>query len=1053
MATNHAQLTSLSKKQLINLLQQQSGSDQAVDHVSFEKYTSEIISISPDALLILDPKDMRLLNCNKAALKLLQLQERKQLEKYLDKLFEQRPLFYDLLLELSSTLSEEPQMSMEVEFDTSEHQQRFGDLVVRKIEVLGRSLLMLRIVDITEVKQTQIQVLDSERQLEMAQEIAQIGSYIYYQQEKRFQFSKTFFQILDLEKEDPKPETFKDLTEFVLEDDRPLLQESIQRVYQNREDISLEFRVLSKMGDLKYFFCKVKVEEGPYGHISKVVGTVQDITDRILTEQRLRESEERYRLTIENTNDGVWYYNFKTLEGFMSPKFDKYLGFEDRKITTDSVDRWFEKVHPDDRQKYRRMYDDCVSGLIDSYRMEFRYKVSDGQYTWVESGAALMRDNKENPSHLMGTIRKIHTRKLAEIKLKEQERFLSMAQRVAHIGSWIWYTDQNFLQLSDELYHILQIDNSVVQPELSQMILGMVEDEEAGNVDRFIYEMTSLPDDLQYTTDAKMRMPEGEIKVFRITAQAYKRNLEGDITEMIGTVQDISDYKRREQELREAKEQAEVSQRAKDRFLQIVSHEIRNPLNAIIGITNLLEQSELWQSQKEQLATLSFSSRHLLSIINDILDTAKLQYGNIKLDQLPFSLQEQLTQIEETFKPLAANQETDMQLTLDDKLPPLVLGDPTRFNQIIFNLLSNSVKYTYRGLISLKADMLSTEGKLSYVQFKISDTGSGIPANKLDKVFEAFEQFDLPQSEQKGGTGLGLYIVRELVGIMNGKIDVRSDFGEGTTFLLTLPFEQAQQEIDHEDALQKPQADLSKKKVLYVEDAHYNQLLLKGYAQVWNLQLDLASSVEEAIKKVTSNRYDLILTDYRLPDGTGSDLALRSPDIHKEAKIPLVVISAYQMEGVSELYLFDDYIQKPINFDKFFYILKKYLNKKAIAHKEKKYFNASSQKNALHYLEETQPEYFEKIVDEILVELPDYQRKIIQSIDDGNYRLYLSTVHKLSSALKMVQGDDLLNYLQDMEDLPTNTQAKNEARKKIKNLFLEIENTCLDLKEISKKTQ
>ncbi len=1053
MTFKREELNRLTKQALVDMLLKRDTSEKKTSSEEgvFEVYTREIVDLSPDALLIFRPDEMQLVACNLAALQLLELDSRDHMENYLLKLFRERPLFYDLLKELGSTFSQQSKVSMEVEFDTYEKHQRFGDLVVRKVEVMGRPLLMLRIIDITELKQVQMQALDSERQLEMAQEIAQIGSYIYYEDEKRFQFSKAFFSLLDLGANAAKPLSMCDLMNYIVEEDRPRMVEAIEQLYSRKKDISLQFRIISHEGATKHLFCKVKVELGRLGQMSKLVGTIQDISERVMTEQRLKESEERFRLTVENTNDGVWYWNFRTLEGYMSPKFEPTLGFEDEVIDEQSVNKWFMKVHPEERQAYRDTYEACIRGFTDSFMMEFRYQALNGAYIWVESGAALFRDENNDPHYLLGTIRDIQDRKEAEFQLREKERFLSMAQGVAKIGSWIWDRETDSLQYSDELYHIMELSGQIDGKKLGDEVISLVVDEDKERVDCFISEARNLNDHEQHFLEARIHVASGNIKVLRTLGQVYQRNALGEVTKLIGTTQDITQDKLREQELVAAKEQAEVSQRAKDRFLQIVSHEIRNPLNAILGITRLLEQSKLAQTQQEQVATLGFSSRHLLSIISDILDTAKLQYGNIKLDRVPFSLASQLHQIEELFRPLAADQQTQLLFTLDDKLPKLVMGDPTRFNQIIFNLLSNAVKYTYRGTINLEARLLKEKHDSALLQFEVSDTGTGIPSEKLDKVFEAFEQFDLPQSQQKGGTGLGLYIVHQLLSLMDGNIEVQSNFGEGTVFTITLAFDQARDEPYHAAVSTQHLADFSECRILYVEDAHYNQLLLKGYAQGWNLKLDVASDIGEALRMIKNQAYDLILTDYSLPDGTGSDVAKGLEALKLREKIPLIVISAYQIEEDLEQFDFDDYLQKPINFDKFFYILRKYLAKNISGSGQELPGPEDGDVNVLQYLEENQPAQYHKVIDNLVEELPDFQAKVMQSIETHNYRLYLLTVHKLSSALKMIQQQKLLDYLQNMEDLPTTAEGKLRVKKQVKSYFLEVKENCKAINLSGKK--
>ncbi len=313
MTLNRSDLLKLSREELVSLLLEKERQDQpdSLNERLLDIYVKEIIHLSPDPLLLINPNGMQLEGCNKGALKLLEIDTEDELRKYLADLFRERPLFFELLVELSSTLSEEPEISMEVEFSTSDHQPRYGDMACRKIEVMGQPFLMLRVVDITEIKQNQIRILDSEKQLEMAQEIAKIGSYIFIENNKEYQFSKNCYSLLDLQVDDPRPDNLKALLGFVVSEDRAGVCQFIRQLYQQKEGRSAEFRIISHQANLKHLTCIAQPQMDEEGLLKKVVVTLQDISERVHTEQKLRESEERYRLTIENTTDGVWYWNIR----------------------------------------------------------------------------------------------------------------------------------------------------------------------------------------------------------------------------------------------------------------------------------------------------------------------------------------------------------------------------------------------------------------------------------------------------------------------------------------------------------------------------------------------------------------------------------------------------------------------------------------------------------------------------------------------------------------------------------------------------------------------
>jgi PAS domain S-box-containing protein len=1040
MAYTRAYLDRLSKEELVQLMldRQQSRMTEPMDEERLmQAYTDDIIHLSPDAIMLINPETLFLESCNQPALDLLGLEDYEGLSRYLDHILQDRPLFYEILRELGTTLDEQPDISMEVEFKTSQGALRWGQMVCRKIKVLGQAFLLIRVVDISSIKQAQLQLLDSESQLKVAQEIASMGSYIYKVQPGEVQYSDALYKLFDVEEKKEDHPTTDFFQQYLHPEDVAYVEKIMSDVFSEKKGCSYQHRIITAKGIEKVLYCNIMLELDSQGEVSKVLGTLQDVTERVQTEQKLKESEERYRLTVENTTDGVWYLNLDTYESYLSPKYRQMLSYENRENHNESLKSWFEGIHPEDKQEAYLSYSACVKGDIDQFVAEFRYLNGVGQYVWIESRGSLIRDRRNRPAYMLGAITNIQSRKEAEERLKEKEKILNFAQNVAKVGSWLWDSTTDTLEFSDEMYCIMEIDPDVENRNIGKRMISLIHEEDWPKVYQFFDAIreTTEEDQIQ-TMELRMTTPAGSKKSIRTIGKVYARDKQGQVTKVLCTTQDITDDKNREQELIAAKEQAEVSRQAKDRFLQIVSHEIRNPLNAIVGITKLLQQSDLGSRENEQIRTLSFSAGHLLSIINDILDTAKLQYGKLSLDVLPFDIREQLRQTEELFRQQAADKEADLRFTIDKSIPDTVNGDPTRFNQIIFNLLSNAVKYTYRGIISLEASMQQQEGEHCTIRFVIADSGVGISAENLEKIFDPFEQDDLLINQQKGGTGLGLYIVRQLVGLMDGNIRVESTFGKGTRFIVTIPFAISGTAAATEKSrhLQAKFA-LKGKRILYVEDAVYNQLLLKGYAQVWDLSLDLAGSISEGVDMARQHQYDLILTDFRLPDGTGLDVAEKIKQLgdHYTA-VPIIAISAYQLEERQGDYPFDDYLQKPIDFDKFFYLLRKYL-KKNDEEVELTAETAAGVQGALGYLQEHQPGHYQQIVRNLEPELKELREQLLTSIEEQNYRLFLLTVHKLSSALKMIQEEGFLEYLQSLEDLPENPDLKKELLDNISQSF------------------
>jgi len=1051
MAYTKAYLERMEKEELVELLLEQQKTKTQQETVQYEKselvklYADQVINLSPDAILLINHETLFLEGCNQAALDLLELETKESLGRYLDDLFQERPVFFEILKELGSALIEDPEVSMEVEFTTSRSNQRWGHMVCKKITLLENSLLFIRIIDITTIKSAQQQLTESEQRLAEAQQIAQLGSYTIRLTKKGMvsHYSSTFQQIMGVESDEEMESFTKNYASYVHPDDRKFVKKRIARLQKKKKGDRFEHKILTKKGEEKHILSIMRTELNEEGKLSKIIGTIQDITRQKEAEALLKESEERYRLTAENTNDGIWYWNMQTNDVYASPKYRWILNELKQKEEQLDQEYWQTIIHPEDYLRVKKLFKEFMDAKIPRFRKEIRLSGGNDNFQWYETKGTLIRDERGKHHYVVGAISNIHHRKLAEQKLVEQDRILNFAQHIAKVGSWTWDVKEDVLSMSDELYNIYEIDNRIKGKGLAEKANKMVVKEDIEKVKTFFRNLMAMPgESSSYSIEFKIVTNSGKEKVLRSTGKFYVRSGIGVAEKLIGTTQDITEVKQREKELIQAKEQAEVSRQAKDRFLQIISHEIRNPLNAIIGISRLLQQSVKGEN-KEQVNTLNFSASHLLSLINDVLDTAKLQYGKITLEEIPFSITEQLRQTEELFRPQLADKETQLRVELADDIPEEVLGDPTRFNQIVFNLLSNAVKYTYRGEIALQVRLVKQLADHYLMEFTIKDSGVGILAKNLKKIFDAFEQDDLLINQQKGGTGLGLFIVKELVGLMSGDIRVESEFGFGTQFIFTLPFSKVPRSGQREEINRlQPNFQLFDKKVLYVEDAVYNQLLLKGFMQTWDLELDLAANVEEAIEKASKNKYDLILTDFRLPDGSGADVVQELKELHPHyLEVPFIVISAYNLENDGQLD-FDDYIQKPIDFNKFFYVLRKYLTTSntgsADTQEVMEEVATEKQSDALEFLRSHQPTHYQKIVDNMQNDLTGIKDELLKSVLEQNYRLYLQMVHKLSSALKIMHETKFLTFLEGIEDLPSQKSEKEVFVNKINEFFEEI---------------
>ena len=419
--------------------------------------------------------------------------------------------------------------------------------------------------------------------------------------------------------------------------------------------------------------------------------------------------------------------------------------------------------------------------------------------------------------------------------------------------------------------------------------------------------------DIQYTTPGG-RSFWGNTTVKPLTSGAMQQ---GDV--IVLRIVDVTDRKNRELELKKSQGSTEESFKSREKFLSQISHEIRTPLNAVLGMTHLMLQSNPREDQRKLLQTLKFSGDNLTALINDILDLSKIEAGQLRLENREFNLIEFIQGIKITYKSLVNDRGILFRLLIEDEVPTFVLGDVNRLGQVLNNLLNNAVKFTEEGQIVLSVYMEKEESEQYILLFEVADTGIGIPEEKLQIVFEPYQQAG---PSKYGGTGLGLSIVKNIVELQKGTISVQSTEGKGTTFRVALPFGKSDQlNQTQESSTQSFMAEfqsLEGLRVLYVEDVIPNQLLMEGLSNKWDVQLDTALNGLEALQKVKNNQYDLILMDIQMPemDGYETTREIRNlKDSHYE-NIPIIALTASVSDRTKQRIQetgMNDYISKPIN--------------------------------------------------------------------------------------------------------------------------------------------
>lgn len=489
------------------------------------------------------------------------------------------------------------------------------------------------------------------------------------------------------------------------------------------------------------------------------------------------------------------------------------------------------------------------------------------------------------------------------------------------------YTDNKWW-FSSNTYTLLGIDRK--SKNFTDTIASLIHPEDINMVKENVLEAFANQSDLNL--QFRIKEKQGNFIWIKIKGACRKENNKIYLT---AAFLDITKNKENELELQMEKLKAEAAMKVRDEFLANISHEIRTPLNAIVGYTQVLLNEVENKYHRRNIKVIKDSSKHLLTLINDIIDISRIELGELRLTVEDTNLKDSFNYLKDVFEPKAEEKGLKLICEYDESIPSLLRADETRINQIILKLLSNALKFTDEGEVRLCIKLLNKNQHRADVLFQVSDTGIGMSKEHFGKIFNTFEQIDSSSSKKYRGAGIGLTIVKKLVKLMDGKIDVESIINTGSTFKVYLSFDIVKETLHNNDTIEKDLFVLNTKiepkdiRVLVAEDNVVNQMLIYDLLSMLKIDnIDIACNGYEALEYFKNNTYDILITDIQMPEMNGIEVTkeIRSKEEYKD--FPIIALTANVMnEQLDEYYSagINDYIAKPLEVEEFIQMLNSYL--------------------------------------------------------------------------------------------------------------------------------
>jgi PAS domain S-box-containing protein len=683
-----------------------------------------------------------------------------------------------------------------------------------------------------------------------------------------------------------------------------------------------QMRFKHRAGGCRWLEVYARRIEDEHGRAVGLSGSLIDITEQKLAQDQLIISEQRLHQALRATDSHLWDWDMGRAQPYVDPLWLASLGYlltEDERARVD----WGAQLHPEDRPRWVAHLREHLRRERLELDIEMRFRMINGDYRHTLVRGKAVAWSGRRALRLAGTLQDISPRKEAEAAAQRQQELTEQILDQLPIAVFLKDRSGRFVRFNRTFQRYSTFTRE-------QMMGHRIEDFASERWSAATHE-----EDAQAWSSGRMVTSERRLNRLDPPVDMLINRIvitSGGESYLLGFSIDVSEQRAAREAMQRAVEAAEASSRAKSEFLANMSHEIRTPMNGILGMTELLLQSELSAEQREDLTVVKASADGLLTIINDILDFSKIEAGRLEIEEVPFDLGRLVQETARSMGLGAQQKGLELVCQLPPDLPRTVKGDPGRLRQVLLNLIGNAIKFTEQGQIEVSVHAGAMRQDSCELTFSVRDTGIGVPPDKQKLIFEAFLQGDGSTTRQYGGTGLGLTICRRLVILMNGRMDLASSPGGGSTFSFTVPLRQTGVSLNtalpalwREElpvpltlAAPVPSDQGTGLRILLAEDNLVNQRLAVRLLEKLGHRVTLVDNGLAAHERARRGGFDLILLDVQMPglDGLSVTRRIRQHEAQTGEHVPIVAMTARAMAGDRERCLeagMDDYLAKPID--------------------------------------------------------------------------------------------------------------------------------------------